>query len=544
MRQQIEGNIVDLEHREIFAGTVVWEGGRIVEIKKCPTNNKEYIIPGFVDAHVHVESSMLSPTRFGQLVIGCGTIAIVTDPHEIANVMGTRGIDFMMDDSKDSPVKTFFSIPSCVPSTPFDVSGGIVSAADVEKLAASGRFVALSEMMNVPGVLYKDKEVMAKLAIARKYGLPIDGHSPRLSGKDLDEYISCGICTDHECLAYDEAKEKVEKGMKLLIREGSAARNYQALKQLIKEYPNEAMFCTDDAHPDDILDRGHIDKLVRMAIADHFDLFDVLRIASVNAIDHYKLDVGHLRVGDKADFIVVDSLTSFNTQMAFIDGVERFNNRKDKSFVPTIVDKVIDLNNFNHDKIQLSELKKSVDKPTLAIEIVENELVTKPYTYVPAVPIENLESDTSQDIVKIVYLNRYVNGKPQIAFCRGTHLSKGAFASSVAHDTHNIIAVGCDDESLLQVINTIIEHKGGLAVHDGDETYILPLPVGGIISDQTGIRVANKYDKLNELISQMGCRLSAPFMTLSFMSLVVIPEIKIGEKGLFSYSKFNWIEEQ
>jgi|WetSurMetagenome_2_1015567.scaffolds.fasta_scaffold61908_1 adenine deaminase len=540
--ERIEGKIVDVHKREIFEGTVEVENGVITGIKRQPTAAKCYIIPGFIDSHVHIESSMLTPQHFGQLVITQGTVAVVTDPHEIANVLGVRGVEFMQENSKLSPIKTFFSIPSCVPATLFDASGGTVSADDTERLAATGRFVALSEVMNVPAVLAHDKEMTAKLDAAKKHSLLIDGHAPGLGGNDLAVYAGCGISADHECATLKEAVEKIGAGMDIQIREGSAAQNYEALKPLIKMYPDKVMFCTDDSHPDDLLELGHINKLVKRAIADGFDLFDVLKIASVNSINHYKLDVGQLRRGDKADFIVVDNLKTFDVEKVFINGVMQYDaalNDNSRQSSP----EQITLNNFVHDNVDISAFKKPVSKTEKVISLIPDELLTTIYDYVPRVATGNLESDTENDIVKIVYINRYANGTPQVAFCKGFHLKHGAFGSSVAHDSHNIMAVGCNDGDLQRVVNAIIEHKGGLAVSDAGKTDILPLPIGGIMSNGYGVDVASDYRKICTRVREMGCGLHAPFMTLSFMSLLVIPEVKLGEKGLFSYSHFNWLSE-
>ncbi len=535
----VEGKIVDIHQREIFEGSVKVENGVIVDIKRHATSMKGYIIPGFIDSHMHIESSMLTPQHFGQLVIQQGTVAVVTDPHEIANVMGVEGIEFMRENSKKSPIKTFFSIPSCVPATPFDVSGSSISPEETEKMAASGHFVALSEVMNVPGVLARDEDMMAKLDAAKRHHLPIDGHAPALRGEELASYAGCGISVDHECVTLEEAEEKIGVGMKILIREGSAAQNYEALKPLIKIDPDNVMFCTDDSHPDDIIALGHINKIVKRAVADGFDLFDVLKIASVNPLIHYKQDVGLLRVGDKADFIIVDNLKTFDTEKVYINGVKQYDVEwKDES--DKIPSEQITLNNFVHDKVELSALKKAVFGMEKIISLIQNELLTVAYDYTPEESMDNLESDKKNDVVKIVYINRYQNGVPQVAFCKGFNLKHGAFGSSVAHDSHNIIAVGCSDCELQAVVNAIIEHKGGLAVCDVDKTDVLPLPIGGIMSDQSGESVASSYKYLCNRVQEMGCRLHAPFMTLSFLSLVVIPEIKIGEKGLFSYPDFNW----
>lgn len=535
MSDRIEGNIVNVVGKEVFGGSVEMKNGFITAIHRHPTGRKSYIMPGFVDAHMHIESSMLTPENFGKVVIREGTVAVVTDPHEIANVMGVAGVDFMVENSKNSPLKTFFTIPSCVPATPFDCSGGVISSVDVEKLAASGRFVGLSEMMDIPGVLSGNKEVIAKLDTARKYRLPIDGHAPLLSGSALDTYVSHGISTDHESTSLAEAEEKLALGLKILIREGSAAHNYEALKSLIGSHPEIVMFCTDDSHAYELLTMGHIRKLVARSVANGFDLFDVLRIASINPIRHYRLDVGQLRVGDKADFIVVDNLETFDVERVYIDGVERI-----QTTSPSVAP--ISLNNFNRDKIAVSSLRKAVSGETKVISLVEGELLTAVYTYSPGSPVENLESDPNEDIAKIVYLNRYNNGTPQVAFCKGFQLQKGAFASSIAHDSHNIIAVGNSDRELTAAINAVIENKGGLSVCCDGKMELLALPVGGIMSDRPGEEVVDTYQRLDTQLKLLGCNLDAPFMTLSFLSLVVIPEIKIGEKGLFSYTDFNWME--
>ncbi|MFI3289882.1 MAG: adenine deaminase [Rikenellaceae bacterium] len=534
---RIEGKIVDLHNKSIFEGSIELLDGVINSVNQHPTTSQKYIMPGFIDAHVHIESSMLTPANFGRMAVKHGTVAIVTDPHEIANVLGIEGLKFMGESLEHSPLKTFPSIPSSIPATPFDVAGGVISAYDVERLAKTGRFVALSEVMNVPGVLFEDEEVMAKLEIAKRYNLVIDGHAPSLVGDDLTKYIGSGITTDHECVTLEEAKEKISKGMKILIREGSAAKNYDTFKELITTDPDDVMFCTDDSHSDDILALGHINKIVRLAIKDGLPLFNILQIASLNPITHYKLDVGTLRVGDKADFIIVNDLENFDVEALYINGEQRYN----RAIPIEPMTKERTINNFNHDPIKIEELSKRVDGAIKIIGLIEDEIVTKLDSYTPKAPTENLESDTEEDLAKIVYINRYTNGAPQVAFCRGFGFKRGAIASSVAHDSHNIVAVGCSDEELTKAINLLIEHKGGLSVCDGEVCDILPLPIAGIMSNRTGEEVAADYSRLQRMVHDMGSPLEAPFMTLSFLSLVVIPEVKIGEKGLFSYSKFNWL---
>ncbi len=538
-KMRVEGNIVDIYNREIFQGSVVVEGGRIVAINRHSTNAKGFIMPGFIDAHLHIESSMLTPQMLSDIAISCGTVALVADPHEIANVLGVEGVEYMLRSAEKVQLKCFFTIPSSVPATTFDVAGGVISPSDVETFAKSGRFVGLSEMMNVPGVLYSDKEVMAKIEIAKRYGLPIDGHAPGLSGEDLKKYIESGITSDHECSSIYEAREKISHGMKVYIREGSAAKNYEALKPLIESSTDMVMFCTDDSHPDDLINLGHIDKIVRRAIADGFSLYDVLRIASINPIDHYKLDVGGLRVGDSADFIVVSDLTNFTLQQSFIAGEKCFDKESAATYQTTASCEAI--NNFNHDIISKSELSKRVDGKITIIGVINNELITQEREYIPKCPIENLESDTTQDVLKIVYINRYTNGKPQVAYCTGFGFKRGAIASSIGHDSHNIVAVGVTDAELTLAINSLIKSQGGISVSEGDSCHIIPLQIGGIMSQLSCWEVATELESLHAKLIKMGSTLDAPFMSLSFLSLVVIPEVKIGEKGIFSYSKFNWI---
>ncbi|MFI3261363.1 MAG: adenine deaminase [Rikenellaceae bacterium] len=536
---RIEGKIIDIENREIFSGSVDIEAGKIVSINHHDTTVADYIMLGFIDAHLHIESSLLTPAHFGELVVGKGTVAVVTDPHEIANVLGSKGVDYMIESSANSPINMYFTIPSCVPATPFDVAGAVVTAQDVEDMASSGRFVALSEVMNVPGVLMGDEELARKLKSARDYGLVIDGHAPMLTGDDLQKYISRGITTDHECFTLEEAQEKISKGMKILIREGSAAKNYEQLKPLIKSHPHSVMFCTDDSHPDDIISDGHIDKIVRRAIADGYDLFDVLRIASLNSIKHYGLDQGALKVGDKADFIVVEDLKDFRVKQQYAEGRVIYDVSDKNICMPKFNIPIV--NNFNHDLIACDDLCYAVSDTIPVIGLIKNELVTRAESYTPKSYVNNLESNLEQDVLKIVYINRYQNSVPQVAFIRGFGLQRGAIASTVSHDSHNIIAVGSSDREIVKAVNSIISSKGGLVVASGDDVFSLELPMAGIMSEKRAKEVADIYGDLQNKIYEMGCLLESPFMTLSFMSLVVIPELKIGEQGLFSYSKFNWV---
>lgn len=538
----IGGNIIDILEREIYPGVISVDNNIIKSISRNSEKYDHYILPGFIDAHVHIESSMLIPKEFSSLVIKRGTVAIINDPHEIANVLGIPGISFMIENSKESLVKTFFTIPSCVPSTAMDYSGAEISASDIENMIEHFPFIGLSEVMDVPGVL-NDRKVRNKIEIALNNDLIIDGHAPQLRGKDLEKYIAAGISTDHECSDINEAIEKINLGMNILIREGSAAKNYEALKYLIKDYPDHVMFCTDDSHPSDLLHSGHIDKIVRRANKDGFDLFDVLKIACINPIKHYRLNVGYLRVNDPADFIVVNDLVSFDILSVFLNGEEKYNINADQVKVEKTTSHCKSLNNFKRTPLQREELIKSIQNKVTCIGVLNNEIITKKILFNIPKPLQNLESDIERDILKIVYVNRYENKPPQIAYITGIGLKKGAFASSVSHDSHNIIAVGCNDHDLLMAINAVIAEKGGLCTVIENETIILPLPIAGIMTSESGKEVSLTWDLLIQKLKMNGCVLDSPFMTLSFMALIVIPELKIGEKGLFEYSKFDFISE-
>lgn len=539
--QRIEGNIIDIHRREIYPGVISIYPGKIVSIQRNSKNYAHYISPGFIDSHVHIESSMLIPEKFSELAIRRGTIAVVNDPHEIANILGVEGVEFMIENSKQSCIKTFFTIPSCVPATPYDSAGSILSSSDIENLADNYKFVGLSEMMNIPGVIQEDVEVCAKLKIAHHHRLPIDGHAPGLSGISLKKYIDAGIVTDHECTTLQEAIEKIHLGMKILIREGSAAKNYEALKTLIADYPEKVMFCTDDSHPHDLLSNGEIDQLVRNAIRDGFDLFEVLRIASYYPILHYGIDAGCLREGDPADFIIIHNLNTFEILSVYIDGTEKYNSSKsDKTYISNPI-KI--LNHFNRGLISLTDIRKPVESKIVSIKVIPGELVTQRLDFNLKIPTPNFESDIERDILKIVYVNRYRNSLPQVAYISGFELKEGAFATSISHDSHNIIAVGCSDNDILAVINTLISEKGGLVVKNHKGIFKLPLPIAGIMSASDGETVASLWKILSDELKTMGCKLDSPFMTLSFMSLIVIPELKIGEKGLFDYNRFEFISD-
>ncbi|MFT5215653.1 MAG: adenine deaminase [Glaciecola sp.] len=531
-----QGQIVDIKNRRIYKGEITHEHGKIVSIIEKEHDVNHYIMPGFVDAHIHIESSMLVPSEFMRLAIRHGTVATVSDPHEIANVLGVEGVEFMIENGKRTPFKFNFGAPSCVPATSFESAGAIIDSEGIKELLANDDIKYLAEMMNYPGVIYDDAEVMKKIAWAKQYNKPVDGHAPGLRGDDLTKYISAGISTDHECFTYEEGLEKLQKGMKVLIREGSAAKNFEALIDLLPEHFENMMFCSDDKHPDDLL-LDHINKLCARAVAKGIDVFKVLQVACVNPVNHYNLDVGQLNVGDAADFIVVEDLVDFKAVSTYIDGHKLFN--KGTTFINPIEFEI--LNNFNTSKKEVLDFRcDSKAKQIRVIEALEGQLVTNELIERALIKNGNLVSNTEKDILKMTVVNRYQDQKPSIAFIKNFGLKEGAIASSVGHDSHNIIAVGVSDEAICKAVNLIIKHKGGICAVSNSEEKILPLPVAGIMSDKDGETVGIHYAELDKMAKQLGSTLNAPYMTLSFMALLVIPSLKLSDKDLFDGTDFKF----
>ena len=533
---KLQGQIVDIKNERIFKGEITIINGKIERIEAVDHQVEHYILPGFIDAHIHIESSMLVPSEFARLAVKHGTVATVSDPHEIANVLGVEGVEFMIENGKKVPFKFNFGAPSCVPATTFESAGAVIDSDGVKKLLEHPEIKYLAEMMNYPGVIFEDEQVMKKIAWAKHYKKPIDGHVPGILGEDLTKYIAAGISTDHECFTYDEALEKLQKSMKILIREGSAAKNFDALIDLLPAHYKNLMFCSDDKHPDDLL-LHHINNLCARAVAKGMDLFKVLRVACLNPIQHYGLDVGTLNVGDAADFIIVQDLKAFKTLQTYIDGQLVFDHGK------SLVEKVPfkNLNNFNTSKKKISDFRiKSTSKKIRVIEAVEGQLVTNEIIANSKIEEGYLVSEVDNDILKIAVINRYDDQVPAIGFIKNFGLKTGAIASSVAHDSHNIIVVGTSDVSICKAVNLLIEHKGGVcAVSDTDEK-ILPLPVAGIMSDKDGETVGKLYAELDAMAKQLGSTLKAPYMTLSFMGLLVIPSLKLSDKGLFNGKDFKF----
>ena len=550
----ITANLVDVHRKKIYPAEVIFEKGIVVSAKPTLDATHNFILPGFIDAHVHIESSMLIPSEFARLAVVHGTVATVSDPHEIANVCGIEGVEFMINNGKTVPFKFHFGAPSCVPATPFETAGAVLDSTAVKQLLESDDIYYLSEVMNFPGVLNEEEEVMKKIASAHHLLKPVDGHAPGLRGDDAKKYISAGITTDHECFTREEALDKLQNGMKVIIREGSAAKNFEALIDLLHEYPNQMMFCSDDKHPDSLVE-GHINQLCARAVAKGIDVFKVLQAACLNPVHHYKMKVGLLNEGDAADFIVVRDLKTFEVFQTYIDG--KLVAENGKSNVKSEKSKVI--NKFSCRKRSIPDFEVSEDGNYLktksdkfwieghdtlkgvGIEALDGQLITNKINFEPATSHGKIIADPESDILKIVVVNRYIDAPIAKAFIKNFGLKTGALASSVAHDSHNIVAVGMDDSNICDAVNMVIEHRGGVSFVSDDTEMIVPLPVAGLMSNEDGYKVAEQYSLIDKAVKYAGSTLSAPFMTLSFMALLVIPHLKLSDMGLFDGDKFEFV---
>ena len=543
---KIAGNIVDILAQHIFYGEVIVENGKIISINELPIRDNgqqttdHYILPGFIDSHVHIESSMLVPSEFAKLAVVHGTVGSISDPHEIANVCGMEGVEFMITNGKTVPFKFHFGAPSCVPATVFETAGAALNSTDVDALLQNDDIFYLSEMMNFPGVLFGDEEVYKKIAAAKKQGKPVDGHAPGLIGDNAKKYIDAGISTDHECFTAEEALDKLKYGMKILIREGSAAKNFEALIDLMNEHYAMMMFCSDDKHPDSLA-AGHINQLCQRAVAKGIDVFKILQAACTNPVQHYKMNIGLLKVGDAADFILVEDLINFNVLKTFIDGELVAENGETK----LKTNKSGLLNNFDCDKKTSLDFKFAISdfgETVYAIEALDGQLITNKIICKPIIKNGFYESDIENDILKIVVVNRYKNAPVAKGFIKKFAIKKGAIASSVAHDSHNIVAVGVDDESLMKAVNLVIKERGGVSAVSNEKEMVLGLPIAGLMSNEDGYKVAAAYTAIDKMVkAEMGSTLTAPFMTLSFMALLVIPHLKLSDLGLFDGDGFKFV---
>lgn len=537
-KMQIQGQIVDIEKRRIFSGEIIVENGKIVSVIEKQHDNKNFILPGFIDAHIHIESSMLVPSEFAKIAVLHGTVGTISDPHEIANVLGKDGVYYMIENGKKVPLKFHFGAPSCVPATFFETAGAVIDSEQIKELMAHPDIYYLAEMMNYPGVLFYDEEVLKKIAWAKHYNKPVDGHAPGLRGEAVQKYISAGITTDHECFSYDEAEEKLALGMKVIIREGSAAKNFEALIDLLPDHYENLMFCSDDKHPDDLI-VGHINQLCTRAVAKGHDVFKVLQMACINPVKHYNMTVGLLQPNDAADFIVVEDLTHFKVLQTYINGELVAENGQ--SFVKHVAFEKP--NNFSTSPKRPADFRVTTDAKTIrVIEALEGQLITNEIHCSPKIQDGNLMADVENDILKMAVVNRYENAPVAVAFIKNFGLKKGAIASSVAHDCHNIVVVGTSDEEILNAVNLLIANTGGICAVNGTEQKSLALPVAGIMSDQNGWEAGRLYQEIDAMAKELGSTLKAPFMTLSFMALLVIPDLKLSDKGLFSGKQFAFTD--
>jgi len=536
----ISGQYVDILKKHIYPATISVKNGIIESIESTIEAPMQYLMPGFIDAHVHIESSMLIPSSFARLAVTHGTIGTISDPHEIANVCGMEGVQYMIDNGKKVPFHFFFGAPSCVPATVFETAGAAINSKDVASLLANPDIYYLSEMMNFPGVLSKDDEVMKKIASAHKLGKPVDGHAPGLRAEDAKKYIEAGISTDHECFTIEEALDKLEHGMKILIREGSAAKNFEALYELIEDHPSMIMLCSDDKHPDSLVE-GHINSLCARAVAKGIDPLLVLRAACINPVDHYKLPTGKMQIGDAANFIVVEDLISFKVNQTYIKGNLVAENGK--SFIEAVSAKPI--NKFDAASIEENNIQISLDEypqqdgKMAVMEAIDGQLITHKLWLSPKLEAGKIVSDTESDVLKMVVYNRYFAAPPKMAFIKNFGFKSGAIASTVAHDSHNIIAVGVSDADIVKAINLVIKEQGGISCVSGNELKVMGLPVAGLMSLEDPYKVAADYTALDIMAKSLGSSLGSPFMTLSFMALLVIPHLKLSDKGLFDGDSFK-----
>lgn len=537
---EIKGQYIDIVGKRIFPAVLQVKDGLIDSIQEIEQAPQHFILPGFIDSHVHIESSMLIPSAFAKLAVIHGTIGTISDPHEIANVCGVDGVHYMIDNGKKVPFHFFFGAPSCVPATIFETAGAAINSEEVAKLLANEDIYYLSEMMNFPGVLFKDEEVMKKIKAAHAVGKPVDGHAPGLMGQDAKTYIEAGISTDHECFTIEEAVDKLSYGMKILIREGSAAKNFEALYELIDDHPNSVMLCSDDKHPDSLV-IGHINQLCARAVAKGLNVFNILKAACINPVIHYKLPTGLARVNDPANFIVIEDLIHFKVKQTYINGSLVAENGQ--SFIAAIDEKIInqfDTNYIHEEAIAVAiDVYPSKENKIAVIEAIDGQLITNCLWEEATIQDGKIVSDTQKDILKMVVYNRYHQAAPKMAFIKNFGFKQGAIASTVAHDSHNIIAIGVDDYSITKAINAVIEQKGGISCVNPSAIEVLGLPVAGLMSKEDPYKVATAYSTIDAMAKSLGSPLGSPFMTLSFMALLVIPHLKLSDKGLFDGDSFK-----
>ena len=560
--------ILDVVTDSIYPARIAIEDGIFKQVTPVTINEETSVdvpgimLPGFIDSHIHIESSMITPAQFAKIAVRHGTTSVVCDPHEIANVLGIDGIEAMIENAKKVPFNFYFAAPSCVPATPFETSGATLDSSAIEYLLKKDEVVALAEMMNFPGVISGDEEVLRKLELARKYEKPIDGHAPLLSGKDLDKYLEQGISTDHECTNVVEAIEKKIKGMRIMVRDGSSAKNMEGLfnmdegKKMVENSERFSLIyrdvfekklfspvfdfiVSDDKHPDELV-KGHLNLSIKKAISLGIDPFKAISMVTINPAYHYALDAGIIVEGARADFIVVDSLHDLNVLKTYVGGECVFDGKNVLFDAPEMKSH----NSINASKKTAADFDMHYGGDECEVNVIEcfdGNLLTRKATASLSVEDGIVQSDTSQDVLKIAVVERYGGNTVANAFIKGFGLKKGAMASSVAHDSHNIIVVGCDSEAMARAVNRVIDDGGGISVVCDDFTDSLPLPIAGLMSNEDAFDVAGKWGELYEKTVDWGCTLKFPFMTMAFMALLVLPSIKISDKGLFDGDSFEFM---
>lgn len=535
----IEGNICDLEKEEFFPGRISIKEGKIIEIKRLKINKVErkfenYILPGFIDSHCHIESSFLSPPLFGTLAISHGTVAVVADCHEIANVFGEKGIFWMLKSAKLSPFKFYWALPSCVPATKFETTPNKISAKEVKQFLKRKEFVSLGEVMDFPAVINRKKEIMDKIKIAKKFKKPIDGHCPGLSGKDLRKYISTGISTDHECTNLKEAEEKQKLGMIIQIREGSAAKN---LKDLTGLNYKRACLVTDDLEVKDLL-KGQLNKVLKKAIKLDVPFFKAIKMVTKIPARHYKLNFGEIKVGKEANLVEFKNLKDFKPQKVWIDGKLVFKNGKILFPIKTLnLKTAIKIKEKLAEDFEIKTKKEKVK--VRAIEVVPNQILTKERIFEMEAINGKLESDLKRDILKIAVVNRYGKEFIGLGFVKGLGLKKGALASSVSHDSHNLICIGTNDKNIAKAIS-ILNKKGGFVFAKGNKNFRAELPLAGLMTNEKPEKLVKGIECLEKKLKLAGCKLKNPLSQIAFLALLVIPESKISDRGIFDVDKFQF----
>lgn len=536
----IRGNLLNVFTEEIYPAEISINNGLINCVKAVNKEFKEYILPGFIDAHIHIESSMLTPSRFAEAVVPHGTTSVISDPHEIANVLGSEGIEYMLKDASSVPLNFFFTAPSCVPATPFETSGAKIDSEEIDQMLLGVEIVALGEMMNFPGVLSGDKEVFAKIAAAKRNKKPVDGHAPLLSGEDLCKYISAGISTDHECTMKEEVIEKRKMGMKIMLRQGSSAKNLADLISAGGDF-----IVSDDKHPEDLL-KGHVDMMLKEAVNLGLDPIEAVQMVTLNPATHYNLNTGLIAPGRAADLVIVDDLKNFKVNRVLIKGnLAAKNNKALFSVNPHKTGNSFKLNCKNSEDFEITSKTAGKDEKNVlvrVIDVLEGQLITDENEAFLKVADGKIMPDLENDILKIAVVERYGHDNLSNAFIHGFGLKRGAIASSVAHDSHNILAVGTNSQDMAKAVNKLVNNHGGLVAVSNDQITSLKLPIAGLMSIESAEMVSSKFNVLQELVKDMGCNLDSPFMTLSFMALLVIPKLKISDLGLFDGVKFQFVD--